>query len=252
MRKPMVAGNWKMNKTALAAVELTKELLPLIQPIHSVERVICPPFTALMALYPLLKGTEVGLGCQNIHWETKGAYTGEVSPEMAAEFCRYAIVGHSERRQYFNETDESANKRMLAGLKAGLTVIFCIGETLEEYEAKKTSTVLKKQIKGGLAGIPDSDIDRLVIAYEPVWAIGTGKAATAADADEVIGKHIRPVVRSMYSAAVSESIRVLYGGSVNGKNARDYFGQENIDGALVGGASLKLEDFRDIVEAAAK
>lgn len=252
MRKPLVAGNWKMNKTAAAAVALIKDLVPLIQGIGDVEKVVCPPFTALMAVYPLLKGTDVGLGSQNLHWEKAGAFTGEESGEMIAEYCRYAIVGHSERRQYFNESDESANKRLLAGLEAGLIVIFCIGETLAEYESDKTEEVLRRQIAVGLKGITKERLSQLVVAYEPVWAIGTGKAATKDDANGVVKNVIRPAVQELYGKKAAHSVRVLYGGSVNGKNAAEYFSQSDIDGALVGGASLKPDDFSQIVRAASK
>lgn len=249
MRTPLVAGNWKMNKGTKEAVSLVRELTPLLQPIKGVEKVLCPPFTSIMPVYPLIKGTDIGLGAQNLHWEESGAFTGEVSPSMVAEFAAYVIVGHSERRTYFGETDETANKRMLAGLKRGLTVLFCVGETDAQYEAEETQQVLERQLTAGLAGIPEEDFGRLVIAYEPVWAIGTGKAATKEQADRVIGQFIRPVIKSMYGEQFTAT-RVLYGGSVNAKNAAEYFGLPEIDGALVGGASLKPAEFAGIVEAA--
>jgi len=249
MRKPFVAGNWKMNKTVAQAEALVQELLPALQAVPEVERVLCPPFTSLMKLNSLLEKSGVGLGAQNLHWEASGAYTGEVAPAMVKEFCEYVIIGHSERRAYFAEIDETVNKKLKAALATGLIPIVCIGETLEEYEAGKTGEVVKRQVLQGFKEIDDSLVSKIVVAYEPIWAIGTGKAATAIEANAVHKDHVRASLATLYGSVAAQSIRVLYGGSVNGENAADFFGQPDIDGALVGGASLK-PDFIKIVEAA--
>ncbi len=252
MRTPFVAGNWKMNKTVEEARALVAEMLPGLQEVKSVEQVLCPPFMSLMPVSAMLVGTEIGLGAQNLHWEEKGAFTGEVSPGMVKEFCKYVIIGHSERRTYFGETDETVNKRTLAALARGLVAIVCIGETLAENEAGQTAAVIERQIREGLKNIPAEQLTRLVIAYEPVWAIGTGRAATGPDANRVVAAMIRPALRELYGKAVADATRVLYGGSVTGANAAEFFSQPEIDGALVGGASLKPADFVEIVRAAAR
>lgn len=252
MRKPMVAGNWKMNKTVEQARELVAQLLPDLQAFHSVERVICPPFTSLLPICAMLKGTDIGLGAQNMHWEANGAFTGEVSAAMVKEFCQYVIIGHSERRAYFGETDEVVNKKLRAACAVSLTPIVCVGETLVEFEAGQTENVLTRQIITGLAGLPTEQAQGIVIAYEPVWAIGTGKAATGTGANEVIARAIRKNLEKLYGNIISQQIRVLYGGSVTAENAAEFFGQAEIDGALVGGASLKIPGFLDIVQAAAR
>lgn len=250
MRKPFVAGNWKMNKTAAEARELVSAMLPELQSVTTVDRVICPPATAVMAVSEILSGTGIGLGTQNMHWEEKGAYTGELSPAMVKEFCEYVILGHSERRAYYAETDESVNKKIVAALAHGLTPIVCVGETLEENEAGKTDEVVLREIKEGLKGLSKADAVKIVIAYEPIWAIGTGKAATAELANDVIARTIRVPLKEMFDEDVAEQIRILYGGSVKGANAAEYFSQPDIDGALVGGASLKADDFPKIAKAA--
>jgi len=251
MRKPFVAGNWKMNKNVEEARALVAEMLPGLNEIKSVEQVLCPPYISLMPVSAMLVGTEIGLGAQNLHWEEKGAFTGEVSPGMVKEICGYVIVGHSERRTYFGETDETVNKRTLAALAKGLVVIACIGETLAENEAGQTAEVIERQIKQGLKNIPAEKLMSLVIAYEPVWAIGTGRAATGPDANRVVAAMIRPALRELYGKSVADATRVLYGGSVTAANAREFFSQPEIDGALVGGASLKSAEFIEIVRAAA-
>jgi len=251
MRTPFVAGNWKMNKTIEEARGLVAEMVPGLQEVTSVECVLCPPFMALMPISAMLMGTDIGLGAQNLHWEGKGAFTGEVSPGMVKEFCNYVIIGHSERRTYFGETDETVNKRTLAALGKGLIVIACIGETLSENEAGQTAAVIERQIYEGLKNIPAEQVINLVIAYEPVWAIGTGRAATGPDANRVVAAMIRPALRELYGKQVADATRVLYGGSVTGANAAEFFSQPEIDGALVGGASLKPADFIEIVRAAA-
>ena len=249
MRTPMVAGNWKMNKTVAEARDLVSLMSPPLNAIRDVERVICPPFTSIMAVADLLEGTGIGVGAQNLHWEEKGAYTGEESASMIKEFCNYAIIGHSERRTYFGETDETVRKKVIATLQAGLTPIVCVGETLEQYEAGQTANVVQRQIKNGLADIAVLDAAKLVVAYEPVWAIGTGKASSAENANDVHQKVIRPALSELFGADGAEAIRILYGGSVTAANASEFFAYADIDGALVGGASLKPDEFVAITKA---
>jgi len=252
MRKPCVAGNWKMFKTVAEARHLVSELVPGLQSISGVEKVLCPPFTSLLAVNALLEGTDIGLGAQNMHWEDSGAYTGEVSPVMLAELCKYVILGHSERRAYFGETDAMVNRKVKPALAHRLVPIVCVGETLVEYEAGRTGEVVFRQVKLGLAGIDLIEGSSLLIAYEPVWAIGTGKAATAGGANSVVADIIRPALADLFGDSISQEIRVLYGGSVKAENAVDYFAQSDIDGALVGGASLKAGEFTNIAKAAAR
>lgn len=254
MRKPFVAGNWKMYRTVAEARHLVSELVPGLQAVQGVEKVLCPPFTALLATASLLEGTEIGLGAQNMYWEAAGAFTGEVSPQMIAEFCKYVILGHSERRTYFGETDTTVNRKVRAALAQGLVPIVCVGETLAEYEGGRTNEVVMGQMRTGLAGLAlDADTAHtLVIAYEPVWAIGTGKAATAEGANTVIAEVIRTPLSEMFGAEVTAGVRVLYGGSVKADNAAEFFHKPEIDGALVGGASLKAADFLAITQAAEK
>ena len=252
MRTPFVAGNWKMNKTVAEARALVSEMTPALRAVKGVEKVLCPPFMALVPVAALLQGTDIGLGAQDLYWEAKGAFTGQVSPGMVAEFCQYVIIGHSERRAYFGETDETVNKKIVAAFSAGLTPIVCIGETLSEYEAGQTAEVVSRQIRAGLKALPAEFAPKLVVAYEPVWAIGTGRASTAVDANVVIRDHIRKPLTDMFGVETAQSIRILYGGSVTAANAAEFFGQTDIDGALVGGASLKLDDFVRITQAAVK
>jgi triosephosphate isomerase len=256
MRKPFVAGNWKMYKTVAEARHLVSEMVPGLQAIAGVEKVLCPAFPSLLAVSALLEGTDIRLGAQNIHWESAGAYTGEVSPPMVAELCQYVILGHSERRTYFGETDETVNRRVQAALAHGLIPIVCVGETLEENEARRTEEVVFRQVKLGLAGLSLSEdftaASNLVIAYEPVWAIGTGRAATADGANNVVADVIRPALAELFGDGLPQEIRVLYGGSVKADNAAEFFSQPDIDGALVGGASLKVSEFVPITQAAAQ
>lgn len=249
MRTPFVAGNWKMNKTSTEAQELILELKNGLEAITEVEIVVCPTFLSVPAVSQLLENSSIGVGTQNVHWEENGAYTGEVSAVMVKEFAEYVIIGHSERRTYFGETDETVNLRLKAALSAGLIPIVCVGETLEENEAGKTFDIVSSQVRKGLAGITETDAKSVVIAYEPVWAIGTGKACDAETANEVILKTIREPMKELFGVQVSDGLRILYGGSVKGSNAAEYFSQPDIDGALVGGASLKL-DFIKIAKAA--
>jgi len=252
MRTSFVAGNWKMNKTVAEARALVSEMTPALRAVKGVEKVLCPPFMALVPVAALLQGTDIGLGAQDLYWEAKGAFTGQVSPGMVAEFCQYAIIGHSERRAYFGETDETVSKKIVAAFSAGLTPIVCIGETLSEYESGRTAEVVSGQIRAGLVALPADLAPKLVVAYEPVWAIGTGRASTAVDANVVIRDHVRKPLAEMFGVETAQSIRILYGGSVTAANAAEFFGQSDIDGALVGGASLKLDDFVRITQAAVK
>jgi len=249
MRVPMIAGNWKMNTTVSEAVKLVKEMLPELEQIENIDRVICPPFVSLAAVKELLKGSAVKLGAQNMYFEEKGAYTGEVSPLMLAKLCQYVIIGHSERRQYFSETGEIVNKKVLAALEVDLKPILCIGEKLEENEAGQTEAVVTGQLRSSLAGV--EDLSRLIIAYEPVWAIGTGRAATGEQANEIIGL-IRDHISRQYDKSVAQDLRILYGGSVTADNNAEFMRQPEIDGALVGGASLKAEQFLSIVQQTAE
>ena len=252
MRKSLVAGNWKMNKTAAEARELVSIMSAKLGEIANVETVLCPPFLAIPAVAAWLEGSGIGLGAQNLHWEEKGAFTGETSPGMVKEFCNYVIIGHSERRTYFGETDESVNRKLHAALKAGLTPIVCVGETLEQYEAEATSEVVRRQIRLGLAGVDSESASKLVIAYEPIWAIGTGKASSGENANFVHQQVIRPALRELFGSDGAEAIRILYGGSVTASNASEFFAYADIDGALVGGASLKADEFVAIAKAAVR
>jgi triosephosphate isomerase len=252
MRRPLVAANWKMNKTVTETRILINELLQSLIAIQDVDMVLCPPFTALLPVAALLEGTSIGLGAQNMHWEASGAYTGEVAPPMLAEFCKYVIIGHSERRAYFGETDQTVNKKVKAAFEHGLLPIMCVGETLIENESGITAEVVSRQVHDGLSRVETKSISSLVIAYEPVWAIGTGRAATAEGANTVIADIIRVELRRLYNKELAQLVRVLYGGSVKSNNAEEFFQQADIDGALVGGASLKAAEFISIVRAAAR
>jgi len=251
MRKPVIAGNWKMNKTVEEARSLIYELSLGIRDIKGVEKVLIPPYLSILTAAALLEGTDIGLGAQNLHWEEKGAYTGEISAAMIAEFCQYVLIGHSERRIYFGESNETVNKKVFAAISKNLIPIVCIGETLNEKEAGRTRDVLEGQIRTGLMDVPKDFVSSIIIAYEPVWAIGTGKASSGQDASDVIREIIRPVLLDMFGGEVTNSTRVLYGGSVTGVNASEFFNYEDIDGALVGGASLKADEFIKIAQAGA-
>ena len=250
-RMPFVAGNWKMNKTVAEARDLVSKMSAQLSEIAMVEKVLCPPFTSLPVLSAMLEGSEIGLGAQNMHWEEKGAFSGEVAPGMVKEFCNYVIIGHSERRAYFGETDEHVNRKLRAALKFDLTPIVCVGETLDQYESGLTSEVVRRQISLGLADIDSAFGARIVVAYEPVWAIGTGKASSGENANEVLAQVIRPALSDLFGEEIAQSIRILYGGSVTASNASEFFTQPEIDGALVGGASLKADEFIGITKAAA-
>jgi triosephosphate isomerase len=251
MRRPILAGNWKMNLTVGETVDFVRSIRRGLNDIQGVDRVLCPPFTALTTAKDLLSATEIGLGAQNMHWEDKGAYTGEISPLMLKELCQYVILGHSERRAYFGETDEGVNRKLKAALAHGLLPIVCVGETEGQYDAGQTEEVVGGQVRGCLAGLAAEQVAGLVVAYEPVWAIGTGKAATAAGAGAVIGLTIRGTVADLYDEATAQAVRVQYGGSVKPANVAEFMAQPDIDGALVGGASLK-PDFVELVRIAAE
>ncbi len=247
MRKPVIAGNWKMNNTIAAATSLINELKPLVADAEA-EVVICVPYTAIQKAAELTRGTNIAVGAENVAWADKGAFTGEISAEMLKEVgAEYVIIGHSERRQMFGETDETVNMRTVQALKYSLKPIVCVGETLEEREGGKTETVVKRQTEGAFKGISAAELDNVIIAYEPVWAIGTGKTATSEQANETI-KYIRSVVAGLYGKATADKLRIQYGGSMNPSNATALMAQPDIDGGLIGGASLKAADFSKVVK----
>ena len=246
-RKKIIAGNWKMNKTPSEGVALAKELIPMVAD-ADVDVVICTPFTNLAAVMEAVKGTNIAVGAQNMHFKESGAYTGEVSADMLLDLgVKYVIIGHSERREYFAETDETVNAKIKAALAKGLKPIFCCGETLEQREAGIMPEHIRKQIKLGLAGVTAEQMKDVVIAYEPIWAIGTGKTATAQQANEVCAI-IRNVISELYGSETAEIARIQYGGSMNAGNAAELLAQPDIDGGLIGGASLKAPDFTKIVK----
>jgi len=250
IRKKFIAGNWKMNKTAADGAALTKEILAAIGRETSVDVVLCPPYTALESVGRALEGQAVKLGAQNMHPEKNGAFTGEVSAEMLRSlFVSYVILGHSERRTFFGDTDAFVNKKTLAALANQLKPILCVGETLAEREGGSTLAVVKKQVEGGLVGVTAEQMNSVVIAYEPVWAIGTGKVATTAQAQEVHA-YIRELLTSLYGAPVAQKVRILYGGSMKPSNAPELLAQKDIDGGLIGGAALEAKSFVELVKAA--
>lgn len=267
-RKPIIAGNWKMNKgTAAEAKALVQELLTVVGDVQSVDVVVCPPYTALSPTQEVVSGTNLALGAQDVFWKTHGAYTGQVSAPMLADIgVKYVIIAHSEVRgrfgvvepdwdddilRHFGETNASVNRKTIATLSADLIPIICVGETLSEREAGETDDVVKAQVHGALVGISDAEVSSLVFAYEPVWAIGTGKTCDAAEANRVCG-YLRSVIAEMYNDVTAEQTRIQYGGSMKPDNARELLSQPHIDGGLIGGASLKASDFATIVHAAAK
>ena len=251
-RKPMVAANWKMNKTAFEARELIQAMLPELKKIEAVDIVLCPPFTNLSLVCEQIAETDLKLGAQNMHWQEKGAFTGEISALMLADFCDYVILGHSERRQMFGETNETVNKKAHTALAHDLKPIICVGESLEQNQAGETAQVVETQCRESLQNITPEQAQNIVIAYEPVWAIGTGLAATPEGANEVHRDVIRPVLRDLFGAEIAEGMRILYGGSVNAENAGELFAMSDIDGGLIGGASLKADAFVAVVKAAAE
>ena len=245
-RKKIIAGNWKMNMTPSEAVELINTLKPLVQT-EEADVVFCVPAIDIIPAVEAAKGSNIQIGAENLYYEEKGAFTGEISPEMLTDAgVKYVVIGHSERRQYFNETDETVNKKVKKALAYDITPIMCVGESLEEREAEKTKEIVKDQTMKGLEGLTNEQVSSLVIAYEPIWAIGTGKTASSQDANEVIA-YIREVVKDMYSEEVSEEVRIQYGGSVKPSNVEEIMNESDIDGALVGGASLEASDFTALV-----
>ena len=249
MRIPMIAGNWKMNTTVNEAEKLVTEMRPGLDAVSNVDKLICPPFVSLATVKALIAGSSIRLGAQNLYFEEKGAFTGEISPLMLADLCEYVIIGHSERRQYFNETGEVVNKKIMAALKVGLKPILCIGERLEEKESGRTQEVVTEQLRASLKGI--ESLAGLIVAYEPIWAIGTGKAATGEQANGTIAL-IRRNIAELYGDDTAQDMRILYGGSVNPSNTAEFMNQPDIDGALVGGASLKADQFVSIAKQTAE
>lgn len=246
MRKAIIAGNWKMNKTMAETKAMIEELKPLVENADC-DVVLCVPFTDIQTAKRAAKGSQIKIGAENVHWAEKGAFTGEISADMLKELkVDYVIIGHSERRQYFGESDETVNKRVQAALNAKLKPIVCVGETEAEREGGLTEKVLERQLVEGLKGFKSKDFDKIVIAYEPVWAIGTGKTATATDANNTIG-YIRHVLAKKFHRSIADKTRIQYGGSMNVKNCKELMAMEEIDGGLIGGASLKAEDFSQIV-----
>ncbi len=252
MRTPIIAGNWKMNKTIVEAVELVEAMKGPLAEIGGVDKVVCPAFVCLPAVKAAIGDAAIGLGAQNLYFEARGAFTGEVAPEMLAGLVQYVIVGHSERRQFFGETDQGVNKKIKAAFAHGLTPIGCVGETLELRQAGKTDSWVKDQVVAALDGLSDEQVRALIIAYEPIWAIGTGVAATPADAQQVIGEVVRPTVAKLYGQDVAQAVRIQYGGSVSPGNALELMRLPDVDGGLVGGASLKAADFIEIVRQTAQ
>ena len=252
MRTPIIAGNWKLNKTSREAIVLVEELKREVADLEGVDIVVCPPFTALESVSEALIETNIALGAQNVYWADSGAFTGEISAPMLKDFgVQYVIVGHCERRQYFGETNETVNKRLRAALAHGLTPIVCVGENLAEREADKTFAVIQTQVQGSLAGLTFDEMNKIVMAYEPVWAIGTGKTATPPMAQEVHA-FVRGLLAKIFNPDTAQSVRIQYGGSVTPENIAALISQPDIDGALVGGASLKAASFAAIVTAAIK
>ena len=247
MRLPLIAGNWKMNTTVAEAVALVSQMCRQLDGIDDVDKILCPPFISLAAVRELIKGSSIKLGAQDLFYEEKGAYTGEISPLMLADLCQFVIIGHSERRRYFNESDAIINKKVAAAGRVGLRPILCVGEKLAENEAGQTEEVVSRQLKSALNGI--DNIDGIVIAYEPVWAIGSGRAATGQQANETIG-FIRNTIAGLYHEEVAQNLVILYGGSVTASNIAEFVAHPQIDGALVGGASLKADQFISIIKQA--
>lgn len=249
MRTPFIAGNWKMNKTTDEAVAFARQIRYELNNINGVDIAFCPPFLAIPGVADAVKATKIGVGAQNMYFEENGAYTGEIAPNMLTPFCDYVILGHSERRAYFGETDAGVNAKVKKALEHGLTPIICVGESLEQNEAGETHGFVSGQVRAALDGLSAEQVAGLVIAYEPIWAIGTGKSATSADAGRIIGVTVRGTVAAAFGEAVAQKVRIQYGGSVNPENIAEYMAHPDIDGALVGGAALK-PSFVDLVRGA--
>ena len=247
MRKPMMAGNWKMNKSVSEALALTRRIDALVGSCTAVEQVLCPPSVCLHPLNTMTTDMPFSLGAQNCHWQESGAYTGEISPPMLRGLVEYVIIGHSERRQQFGESDETVNKKSRAALEHELTPIVCVGETLEQNEQGETGEIISRQVRAALDGISGAQVESLVIAYEPIWAIGTGRAATAETAGEICGL-VRAILRDLHADSVADTTRILYGGSTKPDNIRAIMEKPDIDGALIGGASLEAESYAQMVK----
>lgn len=252
MRKPIIAGNWKMYKTLHESVEFVRELAPRLAEFSGVERVVCPSFIAVAAVADALRGTEIRVGAQNVHWEAQGAYTSQIAPTMLQGLVDYVIIGHSECRAYLHETDEDINRKVKAALAYGLKPIIAVGESLAQNEAGETEQFVGGQVRAALAGVDAANMANIVLAYEPIWAIGTGKNASGEVANSIIGGTIRATLAELYGSDIAQTVRIQYGGSVKPSNMAEYMSQPDIDGALVGGASLKVDDFTQLVEAAAR
>jgi triosephosphate isomerase len=252
MRTPIIAGNWKMNMTAVTAVEFVREIRHALQNIKGIDRVVCPPFLAIPAVYEALQATDIGVGAQNMYFAEKGAYTGEVAPDMLTPYCQYVILGHSERRALFGETDEGVNRKTKAALAHNLTPIICVGETLAQNEAGETHAFVSGQVKAAFAGLTETQAAACIIAYEPIWAIGTGKSASAAQAGSIIGLSVRGAIADLFGEATAQQVRIQYGGSVTEENIAEYMSHPDVDGALVGGASLKPSFVQLVKSAIAK
>ena len=252
MRVPIIAGNWKMHKTLDESVRFVRDLTPQLNAFHNVERVVCPPFIALGGVADALMGTEIKVGAQNMHWEEKGAFTSQVSPTMLQGLAEYVILGHSECREYLHETDEMINKKLKSALAHGLKPILAVGESLAQNEAGETQAFVSGQVRAGLDGITPEQMASIVIAYEPIWAIGTGKNASGEQANSIISGAIRKTVEALYGSDMASALRIQYGGSVKPGNMAEYMSQPDIDGALVGGAALTVPDFVALVEVAAR
>ncbi len=252
MRKPIIAGNWKMHTTIKEALALARGVRTGVQDIDGVETVVCPPFISIAAVSEVLAASRVDVGAQDVHWEQKGAFTGEIAPGMLEGLVSYCIIGHSERRAYFGETDKWVNKKAKALLAHGITPILCVGESLEQNQNRETDAFVGGQVGAALAGLTAEQVAGLVIAYEPIWAIGTGLTATSADANRIIGLTIRGRVAELYGEATAQAIRIQYGGSANAKNIYEFMLQPEIDGALVGGASLTVESFVTMIQETAR
>lgn len=247
MRRPILAGNWKMNKTIAEAVEFVNAIKEPLAGFTNVEQAVCPPFVALAPVSEALRGSPIKVGAQDMHWEEQGAFTGEVSPLMLKGICDLVIIGHSERRQFFGETDETVNRKLKAALAHGFTPIVCVGESLEQNRAGETAPFVSAQVRAAFADIGAEQARGVIVAYEPIWAIGTGLAATPEDANSTIGGVVRATLRELYGDGVAQAMRIQYGGSISQKNVRELMEQPEIDGGLVGGASLKVDDFITLV-----
>ncbi len=251
MRQPIIAGNWKMYKTHTEAVTFVKELAPALAPFSAVEQVVCPPYIALAGVSEALAGTGIAVGAQSVHWEAQGAFTSQIAPTMLQGLVTYVIIGHSECRQYLNETDETVNKKVKAALAYGLKPIIAVGESLSQFEAGQTDMVVTGQVRAALNGVDAANLVNIVMAYEPIWAIGTGKNASSEIANRVVGL-VRSTLADLYGKSTADTVRIQYGGSVKPDNMVEYMSQPEIDGALVGGASLKVPDFTRLIELAAQ